>query len=39
MKVTFLDNLVLMFFSLLDICKHNKRTLNRRKSENLKRKK
>ena len=36
MKVTFLDYLFLMFFSLLDIRKSNKRSQGKRKNENLK---
>ena len=38
MKVTFLDYLILMFFSLLDIRKRNKQSHGKRKNGNLKRK-
>ena len=38
MRVTFLDYLVLMFFSLLDIRKRNNRSHGKRKNGNLKRK-
>ena len=36
-RVTFLDYLILMFFSLLDIRKHNNRSHGKRKNGNLKR--
>ena len=36
MRVTFLDYLILMFFSLLDIRKRNKRSHGKRKNGNLK---
>ena len=39
MRVTFLDYLILMFFSLLDIRKRNERSHGKRKKGNLKRKK
>ena len=39
MKVTFLDYLILMFFSLLDIRKRNKPSHGKRKNGILKRKK
>ena len=38
MRVTFLDYLILMFFSLLDIRKRNNRSHGKRKNGNLKRK-
>ena len=38
MKVTYLDYLILMFVSLLDIRKRNKRSHGKRKNGNLKRK-
>ena len=38
MRATFLDNLILMFFSLLDICKCNNQSHGNRKNGNLKRK-
>ena len=38
MRVTFLDYLILMFFSLLDIHKRNNRSHGKRKNGNLKRK-
>ena len=38
MRVTFLDYLILMFFSLLDIRKRNNRSHGIRKNGNLKRK-
>ena len=38
MRVTFLDYLILMFFSLLDIRKRNKRSHGKGKNGNLKRK-
>ena len=38
MRVTFLDYLILMFFSLLDLHKRNKRSHGKRKNGNLKRK-
>ena len=38
MKLTFLDNLILMFFSLLDICKCNNQSHSKHKNGNLKRK-
>ena len=38
MRVTFLDYLILMFFSLLDISKRNNRSHGKRKNGNLKRK-
>ena len=36
MRVTFLDNLILMFFSLLDIRKRNKQSHGKHKNGNLK---
>ena len=38
MRVTFLDSLILWYFTLLDICKRNNRSHGKRKNGNLKRK-